>query len=68
MNNIYCYKTLFDYLTNIFCRNGKPLPGNYVTADKTFSDKYIYHTQNGDIHDKKNLKHFLLFRQNYYLK
>ena len=58
MNNIYCYKLLFDYLTNIFCRNGKPLPGNYVTADKTFSDKYIYHTQNGDIHDKKILKHF----------
>ncbi len=58
MNNIYCYKTLFDYLTNIFCRNGKPLPANYVTGNKKYSDKFIFHSIEGDIHSKKNLKVF----------
>ena len=48
---------LFDYLTAIFCRNGKPLPGNYVTANKEFSSKYIYHLQSRDIHGKETLKH-----------
>ena len=58
MNNIYCYKTLFDYLTNIFCRNGKPLPANYVTGNKKYSDKFIFHSIEGNIHSKKYLKVF----------
>ena len=57
MNTIFCYKTLFDYLTGIFCRNGKPLPGDYVTATKEFSDKFIYHAPNSSIHGKDSLKH-----------
>lgn len=49
---------LFDYLIGIFCRNGRPLPGNYVTAKADFCDKYIYHSTSGDIHGKDILKHF----------
>ena len=58
MSTIFCYKLLFDYIIGIFCRNGKPLPGNYVTANKEFSDKYIYHLANADIHTKELLQHF----------
>lgn len=58
MSTIFCYKLLFDYINGIFCRNGKPLPGNYVTANKEFSDKFIYHQRNADIHTKELLQHF----------
>lgn len=57
MDTIYCYNPLFNYLVNMFCHNGKPLPGNYVTANKDFSNKYIYNI-NDDIHSKKSLQHF----------
>ena len=57
MDTIYCYNPLFNYLVNMFCRNGKPLPGNYVTANNEFSNKYIYNI-NDDIHSKKALQHF----------
>ena len=58
MNTIFCYKLLFDMINGIFCRNGKPLPGNYVTANKEFSDKFIYHLPDTDIHSKELLQHF----------
>ena len=57
MDIIYCYQTLFNYLVDMFCRNGKPLPGNYVAKNKAFSNKYIYHLSN-EIHSKKALQHF----------
>lgn len=55
---IYCYKILFDYLINIFCRHGRPLPGNFVTGNKKFSDKFIFHSNEGNIHSKGALNVF----------
>ena len=59
MSTIYCYRLLFDHISNIFCRNGRPLPGNYVTGNKEFSDKFIIHSPTNNIHSKEALKHLV---------
>jgi len=64
METIYCYKLLFEHLTRLFSKRGKPLPGNYVTGTKEFSDKFIYHAQKNNIANKAALKHL---GEKYYL-
>lgn len=59
MSTIYCYKLLFDHISTLFCRNGRPLPGNYVTGSKEFSDKYVTHLPANNVHSKATLKHLV---------
>jgi len=42
----------------MYLRKVLPMPGNYVTGNKEFADLFIDYSRDGDIHDKKYLKHF----------